>query len=85
MDPIIRHRTDGKYLLQCQEPDCSGQKIIDYPFGAGLGLGQMMPFDSSDPQKALCPLCKKPKMQIVSVPTTTVQSTPKGFTRVPTE
>lgn len=76
---------DGKYLLKCQEEDCAGQKIIDYPFGAGLGLGHTVPMDSSDPQKAMCPLCKKYKLQVISVPTVTVKPVLKGFSRVPTE
>ena len=80
-----RPSTDGKYLLKCQEEDCAGQKIIDYPFGAGLGLGHTVPMDASDPQKAMCPLCKRYKLKVMSVPTKTVIQVPKGFTKVPTE
>lgn len=76
---------DGKYTVECQHEGCTGKKIIDYPMGAGLSLGQFVNKDITDPQKAMCPLCKRFMMKVVSVPTSTAVVKPKGFSRVPTE
>lgn len=75
----------GRYRARCQQPNCPGERVFDFPRSGGLEIGQVMPADPSVPGFGRCPHCKRYQMKVTETPVKPPPPKPKGFTKVPTE
>jgi hypothetical protein len=74
----------AKYKLKCTHGTCHGVRFVEQNFAVGWAVGDVVPFDPSNPAYAKCPICSRYDMRVIDAPEPPAPPGPKGFTRVPT-
>lgn len=73
-----------KYELRCTHPGCPGKRLVDQAISANWQLGDVIDQNPQD-DSVRCPLCKRTKMKVASLPPQKEPTPPVGWTKVPTE
>lgn len=75
----------AKYEAKCTHPGCVGRIKFEEAQSAGLKVGDILQYQSSNPVYGRCPLCKRHMMKVSLAPTPPPPPPPKGFSKIPKE